>query len=142
LIYLSNSLRRRRVDEAGLRRSARKLLVAAGAPNANLSIALVGDRAMRRLNRRHRGDDCATDVLSFAGSAGPERMLGDVVISLDRAARQAAGYDASLDSEVRRLLVHGIAHLLGYDHERPLDRERMLRAERKLARAIALPWPY
>lgn len=114
----------------------------AGVPQASLSIALVGDRAIRRLNRIYRGKDRATDVLSFAGDLAARRMLGDVVISLDRAARQAAGYDATLDREVRRLLVHGIAHLLGHDHERPRDRKRMLCLERKLARAIDLPWPY
>jgi len=125
-----------------LRRTARALLTAAGVPQANLSIALVGDRAIRRLNRIHRGKDRVTDVLSFAGNAGPQSMLGDIVISLDRAARQAGGYDASLDAEIRRLLIHGIAHLLGHDHERPRDGQRMLRFERKLARAIGLPWPH
>jgi probable rRNA maturation factor len=117
-----------------------------------LSIALVGDRAMRRLNRRYRGEDRATDVLSFpllhapamrrGARAARERMLGDVVISLDRAASQAAGYDANLAAEVQRLLIHGILHVLGHDHEKPPERARMRREERRLAHAIGLTWPY
>jgi len=142
VIYLSNSARKRRIESAALARAAQRLLAAAGVPKANLSIALVGDRAIRRLNRIHRGKDRATDVLSFGGSNGPGAFLGDVVISLDRAARQAAAYDATLDAEVRRLLVHGVAHLSGYDHETAPDRTRMQRFERKLARAIGLRWPY
>ena len=142
MIYLSNSLRKHRVNESALRRGTRALLVAAGATDASLSIALVGDRAIRRLNRLHRGKDRATDVLSFAGSPGPEPLLGDVVISLDRAAHQAAGYGATLDAEVLRLLIHGIAHLLGYAHQTRQERARMVRVERKLARAVGLRWPY
>jgi probable rRNA maturation factor len=142
VIYLSNSVRRLRVDERALARAARRLLTAAGAGNASLSIALVGDRAIRRLNQRHRGKDRATDVLSFGGSAGPEPLLGDVVISLDRASRQAAAYGATLDSEIRRLLIHGIAHLRGHDHQTAAERARMLRLERKMARAIGMRWPY
>jgi len=72
----------------------------------------------------------------------PERMLGDVVISVDTAARQARDYDATLDMEVRRLLIHGLLHLIGHDHERDDERAAMEREERRLARAIDLPWPY
>lgn len=142
MIALSNSVRKHRIGSAALVRAAQRLLAAAGVPQAGLSIALVGDRAIRRLNRNHRGKDRATDVLSFGGSEHPDVWLGDVVISLDRAARQAAAYDATLEAEVRRLLVHGVAHLRGYDHEAEPDRARMLRFEQKLARAIGLPWPY
>ncbi|MGH7708124.1 MAG: rRNA maturation RNase YbeY, partial [Vulcanimicrobiaceae bacterium] len=67
---------------------------------------------------------------------------GDIVISLDTAARQARGYEATLDAEIDRLLIHGILHLLGHDHEAPADAAAMRRNERRLARAIALPWPY
>ena len=94
-----------------------------------LSIALVDDVAMRTVNREQRGIDQATDVLSFPllehlQSAGegfalpPEapRHLGDVVISYERAAAQAAEYGHSFDREVCYLLAHGVLHLLGYDH--------------------------
>jgi probable rRNA maturation factor len=152
LIYVSNRTRKHRLNLSALSRTARRLVDAAGARGASLSLSFVGDRAIRSMNRTHRGYDRATDVLSFPlfepgarprrEADGPERMLGDVVISLDTAARQAREYDASLRAEVERLLIHGILHLLGHDHERPDERSRMLRAERRLARAIALPWPY
>jgi len=129
------------------------LLAAIGRPTATVSLTFVGDAAMRRLNREHRGKDRTTDVLSFpmfepftvpkrAVDGAPELMLGDIIISVDVAARQAADYDATLDDEIERLLVHGVLHLLGHDHEEPGERARMVREERKLARAIGLAWPY
>ncbi|WP_257461308.1 rRNA maturation RNase YbeY [Archangium lipolyticum] len=102
-----------------------------------LSISLVGDHAIRRLNRTWRKKDKATDVLSFPagdlpkGTPGP-RQLGDVVISLDTAKLQAKEYERTLESEVARYLAHGLLHLLGYDHERPKDAQKMARAEERL----------
>ena len=71
-----------------------------------------------------------------------ELLIGDIIISVDAAVRQAAAYDVKLEAEIERLLVHGIAHLLGHDHEVPRERYRMIREEKRLAAAIALPWPY
>jgi probable rRNA maturation factor len=68
--------------------------------------------------------------------------LGDVVISLDTARRQAADYDAPVQRELYRLLIHGLLHLMGHDHVRAGERREMEREERRLAAAIALPWPY
>ena len=102
-----------------------------------LSLSLVGDRAIRRLNRTWRKKDKATDVLSFpageapAGTPGP-RLLGDVVISLDTARRQAKEYERSLDVEMARYLAHGILHLLGHDHEKPAEARRMASLEERL----------
>lgn len=95
-----------------------------------LSIALVSDREMRALNRRWRGKDRPTDVLSFP--LEEPGALGDVVISLDTARRQAREGGWSLSAELRRLLAHGILHCKGYDHERPTDARRMAAAERRL----------
>jgi probable rRNA maturation factor len=160
VIYVSNSTSRHPIDARALEKTARTLLKGVGEDGASLSVALVGDAAIRSLNRVHRGNDRTTDVLSFplatapeAPSAAlrtdarivrppPERLLGDVVISLDRAAVQAAAYDATLTAEVRRLLIHGILHLLGHDHEAARDRARMVAEERRLAKLIGLPWPY
>ena len=69
-------------------------------------------------------------------------MLGDIIISVDVAARQAAAYEATLDAEIERLLVHGVLHLLGHDHEEAAERSRMQREERRLAKSIGLAWPY
>ncbi|KFE66994.1 rRNA maturation RNase YbeY [Hyalangium minutum] len=102
-----------------------------------LSLSLVGDRAIRRLNRTWRKKDKATDVLSFPagdlpkGTPGP-RQLGDVVISLDTAKRQAKEYSRTLEQEVSRYLAHGLLHLLGHDHERPQDARKMATLEEKL----------
>ena len=90
---------------------------------------LADDATVRELNRTYRGTDAATDVLSFAQSEGeafaqPDGVpphIGDVVISLDTAPRQAVEYGQALGDEVSHLLVDGVLHLLGYDHEQPDD---------------------
>ncbi len=153
MIYYRNTTRAHRIDERRVTATARALLAATGRPNAGLSLTFVGDVAMRRINREHRGKDRTTDVLSFplyepfavpkrARAGEPELLVGDVVISVDTAVRQAKAYDAGLDAEIDRLIVHAVAHLLGHDHEVPAERAKMLRAEKKLAAAIGLPWPY
>jgi probable rRNA maturation factor len=95
-----------------------------------ISIALVSDREMRAINKRWRRKDQATDVLSFPMQE-PD-SLGDVVISLDTARRQAREGGWPLAAELRRLLAHGILHCRGYDHEEPADARRMAAAERRL----------
>jgi probable rRNA maturation factor len=108
-----------------------------GLEGVELSLSLVTDRAIRELNRRWRSKDKPTDVLSFpagdspGGPAGP-RTLGDVVISLDTAARQARVRGLPLADELNRYLAHGLLHLLGHDHHRRVDARRMARMERKL----------
>lgn len=126
------------------------LMREAGEPDASLSLMFVRDAEIAQLNAQHRGKDRPTDVLSFplepdvmdGGEDIVERMLGDIVISLDTASRQAQEYDAPLVAEVERLLIHGILHLLGHDHEAPGERAEMEAEERRLASAINLPWPY
>jgi rRNA maturation RNase YbeY len=133
-------MRGRRAPEVAVRmaRRGRRLLRALRLPDAELSLLLVSDAVMRELNRDWRGKDRPTDVLSFAQAEGPggapAGLLGDVVISLDTARRQAAERAETLASELDRLLIHGVLHLLGYDHERsPVEARRMQRRERALA---------
>jgi probable rRNA maturation factor len=120
--------------------------VALGQAQSVLSLTLVGDEAIRALNRKYRGKDKPTDVLSFAlhedGGAQGERLLGDVVISVETARRQAEEYGAPLQRELERLLIHGILHLVGHDHHEAGERRRMRREERRLAACIGMPWPY
>ena len=151
MIYYRNDVRKSGVDGRALRATAKRLLAAAGEAGSSLSLTLVGDDAMRELNRDHRGKDVPTDVLSFEtltsfapqdDTEGPERMLGDVVISVDTARKQAADYDAPLQREIERLLIHGILHVLGHDHMEVDEREKMEAEERRLASAIGMPWPY
>ncbi|MCB9730516.1 MAG: rRNA maturation RNase YbeY [Deltaproteobacteria bacterium] len=129
------------------------LLDAAAVRERELSIVLTDDATIRRYNATWRGEDKATDVLSFPmdegegappGGGGP---LGDVVLSLDTAAAQATEHGQSLEDELTFLLVHGFCHLLGHDHAEP-DEAAQMRAEeeRLLARvapgAARPPTPY
>jgi len=111
-----------------LRRTAR-IQVARLGLGGELSVALVGDRRMRALNRQWRREDHATDVLSFPQHGA---SIGDVVISLDTARRQARQGGWSLAAELRRLLAHGLLHCLGHDHHTPAQARRMAAAERRL----------
>jgi probable rRNA maturation factor len=113
-----------------LRERARRYLATLRQGEAELSILVVDDRAMLRLNRAWRGLASPTDVLSFpchGPAAGP--LLGDVVISLDTARRAARAAGRTLGGELDRYLAHGLLHLLGYDHHRPADARRMSAAE-------------
>jgi probable rRNA maturation factor len=124
---------RGQVAAVRLRRRARTFLARLGKEDAELSILLVGDRGMRRLNRSWLGKDVPTDVLSFPAApsvATAGRFLGDVVLSLDTAARVARAERRPVAEELDRYLVHGILHLLGFDHERgPRHAARMALAE-------------
>ena len=107
-------------------------------PDAEVSVLLIGDGGMRTLNRRYRGKDRTTDVLSFPLREGKfsrvqPHLLGDIVISVPAAARQAKAAGETLLNEIDRLLVHGFLHLLGYDHERgEVEARRMEARERRL----------
>ena len=115
--------------------------VAPASARGEVAIALVSDRRIRALNARFRRSDKVTDVLSFAQSAagrppaapGASRSaLGDIVISTDTARRQATEAGHSYATELKVLALHGLLHLLGYDHHAPSDRGRMGRLERRL----------
>ncbi|GAC1354893.1 MAG: rRNA maturation RNase YbeY [Vulcanimicrobiaceae bacterium] len=152
MIHYRNTVRASGVDARAVKRAAKILLEQVGEKQSTLSISFVDDAQIRILNRLHRGKDKATDVLSFPLAAddqgttgqtqGVERLLGDVVISVETARRQAADYDATLESEIERLLIHGVLHVMGHDHEVEDERRRMQVEERRLAAAIGLEWPY
>lgn len=149
MIYFRSEVPKSGIDTRRLKTVAKHLLREVEEPESALSITLVDDRGIQALNREHRGKDKATDVLSFplyergeAAHADGERLLGDIVISVDTARRQAADYDAPLQNEIYRLLIHGILHVLGHDHEESEEREAMEAEERRLAAAIGMPWPY
>jgi len=136
----SRGLKRRSVRHDDLRWRAEAMLESLGLKNAELSILLCDDDTIRALNRRYRKKDKPTDVLAFPmhdepGPAGGTGLLGDVVISVPTAARQAAERDRPIIAEVTFLLAHGLLHLLGHDHatERQ-EREMKARTEELLAR--------
>ena len=159
MIYLRNKTRGAALDARALADVLEALLAEIGEAATSVSLTFVRDPEMRELNRAHRGKDEPTDVLSFplyppdafdrsgptrpiAQNAGPERMLGDIVVSVDTAARQAAEYDAPLALEIQRLLIHAVLHLAGHDHLDAGERTVMESEERRLAGAIGMPWPY
>jgi probable rRNA maturation factor len=126
--------RGRPVRDGGLARWLAR--VAPRTASGELAIALVSDPRMRALNRRYRRKDYATDVLSFP--SGDRASLGDLVIATGVATRQARGAGHSYRTELRVLALHGLLHLLGYDHDDPKDRGRMARAEARLRRTGGL----
>lgn len=139
-VFLRVRLRWLSEQQYGLVRAAQTILESIGEPQAELSVELVGDGRMRRLNRLYRGKDRTTDVLAFAmreAWSPCRRLLGDVVISVPTAMRQAKEAGRSLNEEIAALLVHGVLHLCGYDHEKS-EREaaRMRRRERAVLRAM------
>ncbi len=129
------------VDRRLLRSRAVRVLRSLSRSRSELSIALVGDHEMQKLNVAWRGRERPTDVLSFSmleGEGAEHRgsLLGDVVIDIETAARQARQRRRGLDEELARLLIHGTLHLLGHDHEADAEARKMQREERRLWRAL------
>jgi len=131
-VVLLDRQRRRRVRPDRVRRVLRAAARDLGV-TGELAVVLAGDRTLRSLNARYRGKDKPTDVLSFPGPGG-EAGLGDVVISLDTAERNARALGRTLPQEVDVLALHGFLHVLGYDHE--TDDGTMDRLERRLRRKL------
>ena len=138
-VEILNRQRGRRVATGPLVAFLGEVARKAPAPSpSSLTVCLVSDRAMRVLNRDWRGFPSTTDVLSFP-AGDPEEPggavhLGDIVISVEQAARQARRGGRSLSRELRVLLLHGWLHLLGYDHE--TDDGSMMRLQRRLERQL------
>ncbi len=124
-----------RLQRAGLRRFAETLQhqVARG---RQFGCLIARDNELQRLNREFLGNDYPTDVLSFPSGAR-DGVLGEIAISVDRAKEQAAEFGHTTDEEIRILMLHGLLHLLGMDHER--DRGRMRREETRWRMELGLP---
>jgi probable rRNA maturation factor len=118
------------------------MLTELGLADAELSVLLTNDATIHQLNREHRDKDRPTDVLAFPLDTellGPgPRVLGDIVISLDTAERQARSRKRELLPEVRFLLAHGLLHLIGYDHDTKPHKREMDAMARRLVRAASL----
>jgi len=131
---LANRQRGVSIDTGELEAFRRRLSRVARVKPESFSVALVSDRRIAALNRRYRGRPRPTDVLSF--SADGNGYLGDVVISAPTARRQARRYRHGLTEEIKLLMLHGLLHLMGYDHN--TDNGRMNRRERALRRRLGL----
>lgn len=141
MIETINRQRRRRINPKPSREFGEKALRTIHKDNADATIVFVSDRTIKDLNRRFRGQTQATDVLSFPTKAESfeaenRRHLGDVVISVARAAVQAKQNGLSFQNEVEQLILHGLLHLCGYDHE--TDKGEMNRLELKLRRKLGI----
>jgi probable rRNA maturation factor len=129
------------VDRRLLRMRARRILRSVGRIRDELSIALVDDEVIAGLNGQWRDKPRPTDVLSFSLLEGEHcqhggQLLGDVVIGVETAQRQASRARRSLDHEIARLLIHGTLHLLGHDHQRAAETRVMRAEERRLWREV------
>jgi probable rRNA maturation factor len=129
---------------AGVVRRAISAAAPARTRNAELSVILTSDRAIRTLNRRWRGRDKPTNVLSFPAPAsrGIPRHLGDIVLAYETVAREARAEAKPLDHHIAHLALHGFLHLLGYDHESHGQAEAMERRERRILARLGVPDPY
>jgi rRNA maturation RNase YbeY len=141
MIEVVNRQRRITIDEERWRQLAERSLKKIGVEDKGATVAFVSDRAMRELNRRWRGKRGTTDVLSFpveqeVWEQVEGKTLGDVVISVEQAARQAEENGLTLDEEIAQLILHGLLHLCGYDHER--DEGEMNALELRLRRRLGI----
>jgi probable rRNA maturation factor len=142
-IEVVNRQRLARIDANRVARLAEATLAAVGKTGSSANVAFVRDRIIRELNRRFRGSDRATDVLSFPRANADDQdlrepgagdYLGDILVSTDTALGQASEAGLSFEREVDELVMHGVLHLCGYDHEN--DQGEMNRLERRLRRKL------
>jgi len=136
MIEVVNRQRRLQIDTRAWSTFATKAIAAIGRRESTATIAFVSDKKIRELNRQFRGVDKATDVLSFPADGPDESDLGDIAVSVDTAATQAKENGLKLDEEIAQLILHGLLHLSGYDHE--TDNGEMNRLELRLRRKLAI----
>jgi probable rRNA maturation factor len=140
MIEIVNRQRKRKIESKQWVSIGQQMLEAIGKQESSATIAFVSDAGIRKLNRQFRGIDRATDVLSFP--AAPDDMqlndmnLGDIAISAEMAAAQAKENGLTFDGEIAQLILHGLLHLSGYDHE--TDNGEMNRLELRLRRKLGL----
>lgn len=136
-----------RIDRRSVRRLVKWILADHSCGDSGLSIVFANDEFVRELNLAYRKADRPTDVLAFAMRdvvapgerrliEEPESVLGDVVISVDRAAVQARRFRRTVEHEILKLVAHGVLHLLGHDHERAEERREMRKLENRYAREV------
>jgi len=141
MIDIINRQRARKTNAKECRKFTERALAAIRSESRYVSIVFVSDSAIRRLNRQFRKKDYATDVLSFPNESEPfenenQSQLGEIVISVQRAAAQAKENGLTFSNEVEQLILHGLLHLCGYDHE--TDNGEMNRLELKLRKKLGI----
>ncbi len=141
MIEVVSRQRQRKMDCERWQAFGERAVKAIGKDAGDATIAFVSDRQIRKLNKRFRGFDRATDVLSFPAETdefdeGGQRKLGDIAISVERAETQAKENGLSYEQEIAQLILHGLLHLCGYDHE--TDDGEMNRLELRLRRKLGI----
>jgi probable rRNA maturation factor len=148
-IEIISKQRKLKIDRRAIRRLTKLILEEHGEPEGDVTIVFAEDDFVHDLNLAYRGVDRPTDVLAFSMSEGEEPgdtgdpedleiILGDVVVSVDRAAVQARRYKRTEEQEILKLVAHGVLHLLGYDHESARERAEMRRLENRHIRALGI----
>ena len=132
MVEVVNRQRGKKIDTGAWSNFALKALDAIGKQGSSATIAFVSDKSIHQLNKQFRNVDKATDVLSFP--AGEETNLGDIAISVDTAAAQAKENGLTFEDEIAQLILHGLLHLSGYDHE--TDNGEMNRLELRLRKKL------
>jgi probable rRNA maturation factor len=135
-IHIENRQKSQKIMAETLEKVAQRILNDSGCPDAELSLVIVDDVEIQQINRDYLQRDKPTNVISFAMQEGEDAglhpgLLGDVIISADTAARDAREAELPFESELYFLLLHGILHLLGYDHERGTEEEAQLMEARE-----------
>jgi probable rRNA maturation factor len=136
MVEVVNRQRGRKIDTQTWAAFAAKAIEAIGKRGSSATIAFVSDRNIRRLNQQFRNIDKATDVLSFPAGDEDETNLGDIAISVETAAAQARENTLTFDNEIAQLILHGLLHLSGYDHE--IDNGEMNRLELRLRKQLGI----
>jgi probable rRNA maturation factor len=133
--------------EACVRRAAEAAMRDGEAPPSEISVVLSDDEHIRELNKHHRNMDKPTNVLSFPAArikapAGAPRFLGDIVLAFETVEREAREEEKPLENHISHLVVHGVLHLLGYDHEDEDEANLMENRERQILSGLGIPDPY
>ena len=148
MVFLKNKVRSISINTKKLKEDAQKVLDILGYGDFDLSLFLTTNKTIRRYNRIYRKTDKPTDILSFPfypdikpgqrikPQKPEEKILGDIIISLERVKQDAKKTGISRDHYLQRLLVHGICHLLGYTHDTPKDYQNMQKQEKLLLKAL------
>ena len=135
MIEVVNRQRIRKLHLVPWIKRVERMLDVIGKTNSSVTVAFVSDKKIRELNRQFRRIDKATDVLSFPSDSG-DGNLGDIAISIETAARQAKQNGLTIEGEIAQLLLHGLLHLAGYDHE--TDNGEMNRLELRLRKKLKI----
>ena len=131
-VYIIDEQTECSINSESLENQIKTILPLLNCQNKELSILLTDDEKIRKLNKQYRNKNIPTDVLSFSQNEGEENglehnLLGDIVISITTAMRQSSEHNLSIDEEIVLLLIHGILHLLGFDHERSDEEDIYMR---------------